>query len=357
MKFKINTFIRFRQLLPPNPLKKPLRPSGTSPKNRGGVALLASIFFIGTMLIISSCRKLQQEIPLNLPPFKSQLAVECYLGNPDPTECALNNLVGVQAAISNTQDYFAPVNLNSLQVKGADVTVSYDSAGKTYTFRLDENLLINNCDTSNIKLFNYKYFNYSFSLDSVKIGTTYIHYPNITTKKRMFFHTGLVYTLSIDDHNGRVATSTTQWLDTVSINSISTTFSARDTTYNLIVKWNDASYNLDYYRMQARILNMDSASVVKRGHPLKQDVTFTDAINNGGELVIGGPYRYKQGDSIEVKMFHIRKEYYDYLRTVGAAVNSLGNPFGQPATIASNVTGGLGIFTVLPWTKKIIVIK
>ena len=127
--------------LPPSPLKgEPLSdtiegkiPLRFTAANRGysGKLLLAGIFLFATMLIISSCRKLQQEIPLNLPPFKSQLAVECYLGNPDPTECALNNLVGVQAAISNTQDYFAPVSLNSLQVKGADVTVSYDSAGKT----------------------------------------------------------------------------------------------------------------------------------------------------------------------------------------------------------------------------------
>ena len=322
-----------------------------------GIQVLSGIFFLTTILLISSCRKLQQEIPLNLPAFKSDLAIECYLGDPDPSECSLNAIVGIQAAVSQTQDYFAPVSLNSLQVKGADVSVSYDSAGQTYTFPLQEDLLINDCDTSNIKIYNYKYFKYSYSSDSVKVGGGYVHYPTIHSKTRLHFHTGLVYKLKVDDHKGRVATAETQWLDTVSVTKISTTFNPKDTTYNLIIHWNDASIDPDYYRIQERVLNMDSASVVKRGHPLMQDVAFTDDLNNGGELVIGGPYRYKQGDQVEVKIFHIRKEYYHYLRTVSQAVNSMGNPFGQPASIASNITGGLGIFTVMPWSKKTITIK
>ncbi len=324
---------------------------------RSASSIIIILIISGLLVTISSCRKLQQDIPLNLPAFKSQLAIECYLGDLDASQCSLNGLVGIEAAVSNTQDYFAPISLNSLQVKGAEVTVSYDSAGQTYTFPLQEDLIINNCDTSNVKLFNYKYFKYTFSYDSVKIGGTYIHLPNFKPKTRIHFHTGLIYKLKVDDHQGRIATAETQWLDTVSIKSIRPIFNAHDTNYSLIVKWNDASLANDYYRMQIRVLNMDSASVIKRGHPLMQDVTFTDNINNGGELAIGGPYRYKQGDSIEVKMFHIRKEFYDYLRTVNAAVNSMGNPFGQPASIASNVTNGLGIFTVLPWSKRIIVLR
>jgi hypothetical protein len=297
--------------------------------------LTATIFF--------SCRKLQQDIPINLPPFHSQLGVECYLGPLDPDGCPINNFIAMEAAISQTQDYFKSVDLNSLQVKGATVTVSFDSAGKTYTdtLREDKHNVFNSCDTGNIKFFNYK-----------RVKAQFLPNP---TPSPIHFHTGLVYKLRVDDHTGRVATAQTTWLDTAHIDYISTIFNARDTNYSLIIHWHDVSPGEDFYRIQIKILNLDSA--LHRGRILRQDAALNDNLNNNGDLAIGTRYSYKKGDKIEVKLFHIQKEYYQYLRTVSQAVNSMGNPFGQPAVIASNVTGGIGIFTVIPWTKKVMILQ
>jgi hypothetical protein len=50
-------------------------------------------------------------------------------------------------------------------------------------------------------------------------------------------------------------------------------------------------------------------------------------------------------DSIKVKVFHITREYYDYLISVFNAASAYSDPFLTPEEIRSNIRNGIGIFT------------
>jgi hypothetical protein len=55
---------------------------------------------------------------------------------------------------------------------------------------------------------------------------------------------------------------------------------------------------------------------------------------------------YKVGaDSVVVRLFHIQKEYYEYLNSVDNAYSAFIDPLLNPEAIQSNVKGGIGIFT------------
>jgi hypothetical protein len=59
-------------------------------------------------------------------------------------------------------------------------------------------------------------------------------------------------------------------------------------------------------------------------------------------------------------VFHISREYYDYVESVQLATVGNVNPFAQPSAIRSNVSGSanpLGIFTCLVYDRKRTIIK
>ena len=64
-----------------------------------------------------------------------------------------------------------------------------------------------------------------------------------------------------------------------------------------------------------------------------------------------------KGDTIISTLFHIDKAYYDFRESVQNAINSNGNPFGQPGVLKSNIEGGLGIFTGLTFDRKTLIIE
>ena len=53
----------------------------------------------------------------------------------------------------------------------------------------------------------------------------------------------------------------------------------------------------------------------------------------------------READSIVVTLFHIQKEYYDYLNSVENAYSAFTDPLLNPEAIKSNINGGFGIFT------------
>ena len=52
-------------------------------------------------------------------------------------------------------------------------------------------------------------------------------------------------------------------------------------------------------------------------------------------------------DTVIVHLYHINKEWYDFLITVRKAKAGSSGPFVEPVNVISNVEGGLGIFTTL----------
>ena len=60
---------------------------------------------------------------------------------------------------------------------------------------------------------------------------------------------------------------------------------------------------------------------------------------------------FKQGDTVTIKYCNINKATYDFWNTWEFARQAIGNPFSQPNTVTSNITGGgLGSFCgYAPW--------
>ncbi|MFN8181619.1 MAG: DUF4249 domain-containing protein [Bacteroidia bacterium] len=53
---------------------------------------------------------------------------------------------------------------------------------------------------------------------------------------------------------------------------------------------------------------------------------------------------FKRGDTIVVKFTAIDRDHFEFWRTAETQIQNNGNPFGSPAPITSNISGGLGIW-------------
>ena len=85
-------------------------------------------------------------------------------------------------------------------------------------------------------------------------------------------------------------------------------------------------------------------------------VRFSDQLINGQDIVSSTGYRFEPKDTLYWQLYHIEQAYFDFLQSASAASSANGNPFAQPALLRSNINGGVGIFTGLSMTEKIIII-
>jgi hypothetical protein len=53
---------------------------------------------------------------------------------------------------------------------------------------------------------------------------------------------------------------------------------------------------------------------------------------------------FKRGDTVVVKFTAIDRDHFEFWRTAETQIQNNGNPFGSPAPITSNISGGLGIW-------------
>jgi hypothetical protein len=78
-------------------------------------------------------------------------------------------------------------------------------------------------------------------------------------------------------------------------------------------------------------------------------VTFSDVAFDGQTYTFTVDVRVHTDSRGEVSEPYVRLEavserYYRYIRARQAISDNQGNPFAEPITLPSNVTGGLGIF-------------
>jgi hypothetical protein len=265
---------------------------------------------------------MEKDVNVDLPPFKSLLVAECYIYPNKPVELSL----------TQTQDYFTQSGdtaiLKNLFVNDADVKIIYE--GKTY--QMVYNPIPN--------LAEFKYFNY-YLKDSIP------------------YNEGEPIYLQVTDKHGRSISAETKWLSKVPVDSISYKFPGpMDTLTYLIVYFKDDPSTQDYYRFQAKRLNADTGSRIN--HEVL-DYSTDDALFNGQEITLGTSKRFKHGDTASVTLLHIPYDYYRFMVSTQAAQSANGNPFSEPATIESNIKGGMGIFTAFPMIEgqesKTIIIK
>jgi hypothetical protein len=276
------------------------------------------VLFFATFFF-TACGNLEKEINLDLPDYEPQYVVECYLEPGQPFSLLL----------TKSTPYFQPFPddllnfVEAILVDSAQVTISHD--GVDYV--LDNAPTIN---PSTLKLYNY---------------------TNSELVPLEFDHD---FTLKITTPDGQLLTAKTRLLPVVPIDSVVVEFDEkRDTLARCLTYLTDDPNTVDYYR---RMIHQNS---LLDSIP-QQDFTTNDDYVDDRTLVFGTGYDFKEGDTIYNTIFHIDRAYFDFWNSTFNAINSNGNPFGQPSSIISNIHSddgrAIGIFTGLTYDRVMTVV-
>lgn len=267
--------------------------------------LLVQFCLIFTCL---QCRQ-AQDIDLIQPYYTGKLMAECYL---EPGK-------GYRMLLTESVGYLEPAIAKP--VFDALVTIKYK----------------NRTDTL---FYNSQFINVN---DSIK----YYNYTNTKVKVPRDYEGE--FDLFIRDRKGRVATATTTIAKQAIIDSakILTENGARSGYVYL----KDDQKMIKYYRFivfQESNQGFETQSTISDNQQIKlspyifsnlKQIVFKSKndffIDNKGKLL----------DTLAIRSIEINKDYYDFITSVRNAQVANGNPFAQPASIRSNITGGVGIFT------------
>lgn len=280
------------------------------------INILKNIFLIAALAFLFACN-LTKDVDIELPEYSRQPVVECYLEPGKPFRLLL----------TQSYSFFDPFGLdssflNKTLLQGAFVTISYNGRTDTLANQLA-------FDPSPLKIFNY-------------VGTNIV--PSTP---------GLEYTLNIVLENGGTITGRTSMLPYVPIDSIVVNWNPdRDTLARVLTYITDDLSQSNYYRRMLHYSSLDSVP--------EQDFIVNDRISTNALIAFGTGYELTEGDTVFNTIFHITKDYYDYVESYQLAVASSVNPFAQPSQIKSNVSGSgnpLGIFTCLVYDRDTTIIR
>lgn len=271
--------------------------------------------FLTTLVVLAACN-LEKEVDIELPPYDRQPVVECYLEPGKPFRLLLTSSYG----------FFDPFGLDSnfLQktlLQGATVTISFDNEVVTLAN-------VPALETNPFKIFNY------------------------TSPALVPATTGTEFTLNITLPDGKTISGKSTMLPFVPIDSIRVEWNPeQDTLARMLTYITDDQSQENYYR---RLLNYSSLDSVP-----DQDFLVSDRISTTELIAFGTGYELAVGDTVFNSIYHISKDYYDYIESVQLAVFGNLNPFAQPSPIKSNVSGTgnpLGIFTCLVYDRDTTII-
>lgn len=260
------------------------------------------------LVVINFCFacNMEKDVEIPLPPYERQLVVEAYLVPNEPFKLLL----------TETESYFESVKVPL--VEDALVTIRYNNITDTLKYNIS-------FDTLATKIYNYT----ASSLVPSSPGET-------------------EYILNIQDTKGRKVSASTSFLPVVKIDTVEINY-REDSLANLLVKFKDDADAENYYRL---VINKGTAYTAA-----STDYSINDRLLNGMQIPLGTRFAFEKGDTVQVRLYHIDKKYYDYLESIENASNANGNPFAQPASIKSGVNGGIGIFTSLSYDQWSIIIR
>jgi hypothetical protein len=163
---------------------------------------------------------------------------------------------------------------------------------------------------------------------------------------------GDTFRLEVTDTKGRRVTGTATMPTRIPIDSLEYEYNNRPRELReayVLTNFRDPAGVGDYYRLQ---IHRDSIS-----DDPEVDYDVEDRLNDGKNFTLGSSYIFDPGDSLLVTLYHMDQAYYLFRQSVEDARNANGNPFSQPSAIKSTVEGGVGIFTVLSYDRKQIIIR
>ncbi len=267
------------------------------------------ILFCLFVLFLGACGDFQKAVIVPLPAHTPQLVTECYLENGKPYRLLLTESTG----------YFSGVSLPNV----ANATVCIKYKGGIDTLRYKPAAL-----DSMQKVFNYQ------------------------SSKNVVFDTNNDYELYIKDQKGREVTAKTRFMEPITIDSVSWKFDkkeGKESRAYLLIRFKDQPNVENFYRILVQKSNTNA-----RPRP---DFFFTDRLFGGEGGVLTG-YNFEDKDTLFVSLYHISKDFYQFLDTSRDAARANANPFALPSGVLTNIKGeGTGIFTALSFDRKRIIIK
>lgn len=138
-------------------------------------------------------------------------------------------------------------------------------------------------------------------------------------------------------------------LNPIEIEQIATKMEAgKDSSMALVVQINDPANETNYYWYTVHGLDVNAA-------PTYQGL-FTDEKAQNGKLELVSEFRKKfvEFDEFTVSVFHLEPAYYEFLNSIEMATMANYNPYQEPATIKSTLSGGIGVFTALTVTRQVV---
>lgn len=268
------------------------------------------------LAFLAACN-LTKDVDINLPEYDQQPVVECYLEPGKPFRLLL----------TQSYSFFDPFGLdssflNKTLLQGALVTISYNGQTDTLANQLA-------FESSPLKIFNY-------------VGTKIV--PATV---------GANYTLNIVLENGSTITGQTTMLPFVPLDSVVVSWNPqRDTLARVLAYITDDLSQPNYYRRMLHYGSLDSFP--------EQDFLVNDRISTNALIAFGTGYELTHGDTVFNTVFHMTKDYSDYVESYQLAIAGSANPFAQPSRIKSNVSGSanpLGIFTCLVYDRDTTIIE
>ncbi|RSK43196.1 DUF4249 domain-containing protein [Hymenobacter rigui] len=181
-----------------------------------------------------------------------------------------------------------------------------------------------------------------------RTGKVYTH----TGSRRLTALPGQTFGLELTDSQGRRVTGSATMPATVPIDTVEWKFNDKQGEFRkayVLTRFQDPAATADYYRLQIHKSRLATSPTI--------DYTPEDRLSNGQEFTLGTSYQFDTNDTLFVSLYHIDQPYFRFLQSVQDARNANGNPFGQPAAIKSTVEGGIGVFTILSYDRRMVILK
>lgn len=298
------------------------------------------LFFIG----LTAC---EQEVEIDVPDTETQYVVEGYIEKDIPPFIIL----------TRTTPYFSPISLESIEKSFVhDATITVNNGANTDT-------LVEISSDTLVSLIAYIEDSLGVDIDISQlldadiqslIGSGVKYY--VYTTLGMFGEEGKSYELKVELPQKTLTAITTipvaipldsLWItshpnsDYDSLVLLNVRFSdppGRDNFVRYFTQRNRELFNPGYFQSvfdDHSIVDVDGQSInftLERGYSFVEDIDF----NTFSYFV--------RGDTIRVRWCMIDEAHYDFWSTLEYDRSQTGNPFGRPASIKSNINGGLGVW-------------
>lgn len=280
----------------------------------------------GILLALAGCSALQNDVNVPLPNYPPQLVTEFYLEDGRVPRLTVTESVPY---LNNNQEPGAgsialPLPNGQRVLLPTDVTVTLilpDGTRQNLPFQPGLDPLSN------------KYFTHQGS-------------------QPIEARPGQTFALEVRDQRGRVVTGTATVPTPVPIDSVEYKFndqSGAERKAYLLTNFRDPGGQKDYYRL-----------LIQKGArrpEVEVDYDVEDRLNEGQSFTLGTSYRFLPQDTLTATLYHLDPAYYQFRASAEEAAQANGNPFGQPSSIRSTVQGGLGVFTVLSYDRRTVIVK